>query len=71
MNTKRPERKTQFCNIQAKINQEGWAIDDIKSMEDISSHIYKQSIDAGLPNGIIRKLHSELRAFKAIWRDEY
>lgn len=69
--TKRADRKVQYGQIQAKITHEGWGIDDIKSMEDISSHIYKQAIDARLPDGIIRKLSRELRTFKTYWREQY
>lgn len=53
------------------IVEEGWSVDDVKSMEDISSHIYTKAVNAGLPNGIIRKLKGELSMFKKQWREVY
>lgn len=49
----------------------GWSIDDIKSIEDISSNIYRLAIDAGLPDGIIRRLRGDLTKFKELWRGSY
>lgn len=69
--TERQDRKLQYCSIQSRINQEGWDIDDIKSMANTSTHIYKRAIEAGLPDGLIRKLGGELRQFKKLWRENY
>ena len=42
----------------------------MKAMADTSSDIYKNAINAGLPEGLIRGLKADLKEFKGLWRQE-
>lgn len=69
--TSRQARKLQYCQVQSIVEKEMWSIDNLKSIADISSTVYKRAIDAGLPNGLIRCLKGDLREFKNLWREKY
>ena len=43
----------------------------MKAIADISSDIYKYTINARLPNGLIRGLKADLKEFKGLWREIY
>lgn len=69
---KKPSVQVKLGQVQAKFEHEIWNTDDMKAISDTSSEVYRNAVNSGLPEGLIRGLRSDLQEFKKLWRsDEY
>ena len=50
------------------IDAQMWTIDDLKSMSDTSTTIYRTALGAGVPDSMARGFKDELKMFKIDWR---
>ena len=64
-------RRLMLYNVERIVNAHAWELEDIKGMADDTSRIYARAVEAGIPDGIARRLHGDLHDFKIVWRDAH
>jgi hypothetical protein len=65
----RQEVKNRILTVYRQVEAEMWSINDLKAMSTLNSPLYKRAIELGIPDGMLRSFHTDLRVFKPHWRD--
>ena len=61
-------RRQRVLDILTIVDTQMWTIEDLKSMSDASSVLYRTAIQADVPDGMARSFKEELKVFKPVWR---
>lgn len=69
--TKRVEVRQRLSLAQAICENELWSLEDLKQLSDFSSSIYTHAMKQGMPEGLVRGIHTDIQVFKNVYRTQY